>query len=288
MGLSFFHALRTADFRKVVDSLEEGTGALTQRTLRGQDPTEQLKNVSEACLKEAFSRPNNKQGKKVLWERFNAFKSHLKVVMKELNNADKEQLRDVQAANHALQAERPKDTGQIPSLVARHFTPRSPPYYGDQAEQTWDRYISKQRMQIGNISRTKGLPLKVCMETLSSAQSSPFYKNVSVLTIKWKDNAILHGPDTLVYIDYDDAEAIATVVVAPDLFDMIERNWGKAWDTVNYDVKKEEETAERQDKGRGKGKATTWTKEQALHSGRLPMGATAGKEEDSSHDPQCT
>ena len=66
-----------------------------------QDPTEQLKNVSEACLKEAFSRPNNKQGKKVLWERFNAFKSHLKAVMKELNNADKEQLRDVQAANHA-------------------------------------------------------------------------------------------------------------------------------------------------------------------------------------------
>ena len=99
------------------------------------------------------------------------------------------------------------------------------------------------------------------METLSSAQSSPFYKNVSVLTIKWKDNAILHGPDTLVYIDYDDAEAIATVVVAPDLFDMIERNWGKAWDTVNYNVKKEEEeTAERQDKGRGKGKATTWTR----------------------------
>ena len=46
-----------------------------------------------------------------------------------------------------------------------------------------------------------------------------------------------------------------------DLFDMIERNWGRAWDTVNYNVKKEEEeTAERQDKGRGKGKATTWTR----------------------------
>ena len=98
-----------------------------------QDPTEQLKNVSEACLKEAFSRPNNKQGKKVLWERFNAFKSHLKAVMKELNNADKEQLWDVQAANHALQAERPKDTG-VRQLFLTHRIPFCMPWRNHQRE----------------------------------------------------------------------------------------------------------------------------------------------------------
>eukprot|EP00435_Cladocopium_sp_Y103_P042923 s1908_g12.t1 len=129
------------------------------------------------------------------------------------------------------------------------------------AGKTWDKYILWQRMQIGNISRTKGIPLKVCMEALSTHKESPFFKNVSVLSIKWKDHAILHGPDTLVYIDFDEVEAIATLIIAPPLFEIIEEQWSKAWDTVNYNVTKEDaDSAERQSKGSGKGKTTKWTR----------------------------
>ena len=56
-------------------------------------------------------------------------------------------------------------------------------------------------MQIGNICRIKGIPLKVCMEALSARRDSLFFKDVSALSIKWK-NAI-HGPDTLIYVDFD-------------------------------------------------------------------------------------
>lgn len=119
----------------------------------------------------------------------------------------------------------------------------------------------KQRMQIGNISRTKGIPLKVCMEALSTHNQSPFYKDVSMLTIKWKDNAILYGPDTIVYIDFDEMEAVGTIIIKPDLFDIVEKQWGRAWDIVNYNVNKEEqESAASNNKGIGKGKTTQWTR----------------------------
>lgn len=141
------------------------------------------------------------------------------------------------------------------------FSSRFPPYYWDQSGQTWDKFILRQRMQIGNISRTKGIPLKVCMEALSSHSASPFYQNVSVLSIKWRDHAILHGPDTVIYIDYDEVEAIATIIITPTLFDIIEDHWGQAWDKVNYNVAKESaDSASSQGKGSGKGKTTHWTR----------------------------
>ena len=43
-------------------------------------------------------------------------------------------------------------------------TTRSPAHYWEQNDQTWDKYTLRQCRQIGNISRTKGIPLKVCME----------------------------------------------------------------------------------------------------------------------------
>lgn len=100
-------------------------------------------------------------------------------------------------------------------------------------------------MQIGNIA-------------LSSHQASPFYQNVLVLSIKWYDHATLHGPDTVIYIDYDEVEAIATIIIiAPPLFDIIEDHWAQAWDKMDYNVAKEiADSADTQSKGSGKGKAT--------------------------------
>ncbi|CAK8989947.1 unnamed protein product [Durusdinium trenchii] len=108
-------------------------------------------------------------------------------------------------------------------------------------------------MQIGNIA-------------LSSHQASPFYQNVLVLSIKWYDHATLHGPDTVIYIDYDEVEAIATIIIiAPPLFDIIEDHWAQAWDKMDYNVAKEiADSADTQSKGSGKGKVQLQSSKKAL------------------------
>ena len=109
--------------------------------------------------------------------------------------------------------------GKFQGWWRKTLTTRSPAHYWDQNDQTWDKYTLRQRMQIGNISRTKGIPLKVCMEALSTHHQSTFHRDVSKLSIKWKDRAILGGLDAMAYIDFDEVEAIGTIIIRSDLFE---------------------------------------------------------------------
>ena len=102
------------------------------------------------------------------------------------------------------------------------------------------------------------------------------------MTVKWKDHAILDGPDTIVYIDFDEVEVTSTIIIMPDLFECIEE-WGKAWDTVNYNIKKEEEqNAGSSGKSTEKGKATQWTRSKPYTTSDFPWELRLAKLENTS------
>ena len=65
----------------------------------------------------------------------------------------------------------------------------------------------------------------------------------------------------MIYIDYDEVEAIAIIIIALPLFDIIEDHLAQAWDKVNYNVVKEiADSADTENKGSGKGKTIQWTR----------------------------
>jgi len=134
-------------------------------------------------------------------------------------------------------------------------------------------------MQIGNISRTKGILLKVCMEAHGTHHHSPFHRDINKLTVKRKDHAILDGADTIVYIDFDEVEAIGAIIIRLDLFERIEEQWGRAWDTLSYNIKKEEEqNAGSHGKSAGKGKTTQWTRSKPYTPSDFPWELRLAKQ----------
>ena len=106
-----------------------------------------------------------------------------------------------------------------------------------------------------------------------------------MLSIKWKDHAILRGPDTVIYIDYDEMEAIAAVIITPAFLDIICRSLGPS---IGQGEKQRGRRKCRQRKqsrqGIGKRKDQPLDQKQTIYIARFSMGTSPCQEKGSRYD----